>query len=217
MIVTAEMRWFWSEECPADLKGWFFHSTPKAGGGLPRCDGYVRQANGSELGIKRRGTKAGYELKGLVAIIRHSELTTIGPHGELWCKWYVNDLPLDQAGFLKIQKVRWIRKLNLSDGAIVEVPLGPDEAPLDGRSTREGCNLTLTKVQIAGVAGQWWTFCFEASGDVDSAQNNLRSAIRYVRSVSFPNINGAFLSYPGWLAEIINTCPLEDATTVGFR
>ena len=84
------------------------------------------------------------------------------------------------------------------------MPLGPDEAPLDGRSRREGCNLTLTKVQIVGVAGQWWTFCFEASGDVESAPNNLRSATQYVRSVGFPKVSGDFLSYPGWLAEVAN-------------
>jgi hypothetical protein len=201
MIVTAEMRWFWPEECPPDLKRWFFHSTPKAGGGRPRCDAYVLQPNGSELGIKRRGSRAGYELKGLVAILRHSELATLAPHGELWCKWYFNDLLLDQNSFMTVQKVRWIRKLDTSGAAIVEVPLGPDEAPLDGGSTREGCNLTLTKVQIASVAGQWWTFCLEASGDVESAPNNLRSAIKYVHSTSFPKLNGALLSYPGWLSK----------------
>jgi hypothetical protein len=204
MIVTAEMRWFWSERCPPDLERWFFQSTPKAGVGLPRCDAYVRQPNGSELGVKRRGSKPGFELKGLVAILRHSELATLAPHGELWCKWYSNGLLWDETALLTIQKVRWIRKLITSGTAIVEVPLGPDEAPLDGGSIPGGCNLTLTKVQIVGVQGQWWTFCFEASGDVESAPNNLRSAIKYVRSGSFPSLNGAFLSYPGWLAKVAN-------------
>jgi hypothetical protein len=204
MVITAEMRWFWPEKCPPDLEHWFFQSTVKAGGGLPRQDAYLQQLNGSELGIKRRGTKAGFEFKGLVAILRDSELGALAPHGELWCKWYSNDLPLDQATFMTIQKVRWIRKLDTLGQAIVEVPLGPDEAPLDGCSGRGGCNLTLTKVQIVGLAGHWWTFCFEASGDVESAPNSLRSATQYVRSMCFPKVNGDFLSYPGWLAEVAN-------------
>jgi hypothetical protein len=202
MVLTAEMRWFWPEKCPPDLEHWFFHSTPKAGGGLPRQDAYVRQLNGSELGVKRRGSNAGFELKGLVAILRDSELAALVPHGELWCKWYSNDLPLDPAAFVTIQKVRWIRKLDTSGPAIAEVPLGPDEAPLDGRSRREGCNLTLDQGPNCRVAGQWWTFCFEASGDVESGPNNLRSATEYVRSVCFPKVGGDFLSYPGWLAEM---------------
>ena len=59
MRVTAEMRWFWPGQCPPDLESWFFKSTPRAGGGQPRCDQYVRPSNGSELGIKKRGSKAG--------------------------------------------------------------------------------------------------------------------------------------------------------------
>ena len=42
MRVTAEMRWFWLGQCPPDLESWFFKSSPRAGGGEPRCDQYVR-------------------------------------------------------------------------------------------------------------------------------------------------------------------------------
>ena len=55
MRVTAEMRWFWPGQCPSDLETWFFKPSPRAGGGQPRSDEYVRPSNGSELGIKKRG------------------------------------------------------------------------------------------------------------------------------------------------------------------
>jgi hypothetical protein len=86
MIVTAEMRWFWPDKCPDDLESWFFSPSPKVGGGLPRCDEYVQPANGSEIGIKKRASNASLEVKGLITLLRCSELMSLGPHGELWCK-----------------------------------------------------------------------------------------------------------------------------------
>src|SRR5262249_44894140 len=100
------------------------------------------------------------------------------------------------------QKGGWIRKLNTSGSVVLEVPLGTDEVPLDGCWVQEGCNITLTNVQIVGVAGQWWTFCFEAFGNVESAPNNLVAATNYATSASLPVPNGAFLSYPAWLSEV---------------
>ena len=67
MRITAEMRWFWPGQCPPDLEDWFFKPSPRAGGGQLRCDEYVQQSNGSaEVGIKKRGSKAGVEVKGLI-------------------------------------------------------------------------------------------------------------------------------------------------------
>jgi hypothetical protein len=91
MRVTAEMRWFWLGQCPPDLERWFFKSSPRAGGRQPRCDEYVRPSNGAELGIKKRGSKAGVEVKGLIGTSRCPELILLAPHYELRCKWTSND------------------------------------------------------------------------------------------------------------------------------
>ena len=61
-------------------------------------------------------------------------------------------------------------KLDTSRNSVFEVPLGTDEVPLNGEWVQEGCNLTLTEVRIASVAGQWWTFCLEAFGSLKSAR-----------------------------------------------
>jgi len=201
MRVTAEMRWFWPDKCPSELERWFFNPLPQAGGGQTRCDEYVA-SNSSELGIKKRGSKAGLELKGLIGTSRCQELAPLGPHYELWCKWTSSDVLLNSTNVLVTKKLRWVRKLNTSGSVVLEVPLGTDEVPLDGCWVQEGCNLTLTNVQILGVAGQWWTFCFEAFGDLQSAPNNLKAATNYASSAALPSPNGAFLSYPAWLSEV---------------
>ena len=202
MRVTAEMRWFWPGQCPPDLESWFFKSSPEAGGGHPRCDEYLRPSNGAELGIKKRGSKAGVEVKGLIGTSRCPELISLASHYELWCKWTSNELPLNGTNLFVTKKVRWARKLDTTRASVFEIPLGTDETPLDGKWVQEGCNLTLTEVQIGGVADQWWTFCFEAFGTLESAPKNLRAGTSYARSTSFPQPTGAFLSYPAWLSRV---------------
>ena len=202
MRVTAEMRLFWPDQCPPDLESWFFKSSPRAGGGQPRCDQYVRPSNGSELGIKKRGSKAGVEVKGLIGTSRCRDLISLAPHYELWCKWTSNDFLLNGTNLLVTKKVRWARKLDTSRNSVFEVPLGTDEVPINGEWVQEGCNLTLTEVRIASVAGEWWTFCFEAFGSLESAPKNLQAATSYAKSTSLPQPEGAFLSYPAWLSQV---------------
>jgi hypothetical protein len=183
------------------LERWFFYPSPPAGGGKLRCDEYMT-SNSRELGIKKRGSKAGLEVKGLLGTFSDAELVRWAPHCELWCKWSLNDLVLNSSKVLVTKKMRWARKLDTSRASVVEVPLGADELPLDGRWVKEGCNLTLTKVEIAGIPGQWWTFCFEAFGSVESAPNNLKAAMDYAASNSLRKLRGDFLSYPAWLCEV---------------
>ena len=57
MRVTAEMRWFWLGQCPPGLESWFLKSSPRAGGGQPRCDEYVRPSNGAELWHQEKGVQ----------------------------------------------------------------------------------------------------------------------------------------------------------------
>ena len=108
-----------------------------------------------------------------------------------------NDFLLNGTKLLVTKKVRWARKLDTSRNSVFEVPLGTDEVPINGEWVQEGCNLTLTEVQPAGVAGEWWTFCFEAFGSLESAPKNLQAATKYAWSTSLPQPEGAFLSLPG--------------------
>jgi hypothetical protein len=70
MFVSAEIRWFYPDECPANLHRWFGEASPSPGGGKLRIDEYLSQTDQSEVSIKIRGGRPGVEIKGLVAVKR---------------------------------------------------------------------------------------------------------------------------------------------------
>ena len=202
MFVSAEIRWFYPDECPANLHRWFGEMSPAPGGGKLRIDEYLSQTNQSEVSIKKRGGKPGVEIKGLIAVCR-SELVPFAPYVELWCKWRLHASALEMTKRMIIQKTRWIRTYDTSGAAIVEIPLQADEKPLNGQPLpQQGCNVEISKIQIAEEPRQWWTLGFEAFGDLDSAPGNLLKTTQYLIAHSFPlPICGEFLNYPSWLAQ----------------
>ena len=202
MFVSAEIRWFYPDECPANLHRWFGEMSPAPGGGKLRIDEYLSQTNQSEVSIKKRGGKPGVEIKGLIAVCR-SELVPFAPYVELWCKWRLQASALEMTKRMIIQKTRWIRTYDTSRAAIVEIPLQADEKPLNGQPLpQQGCNVEISKIQIAEEPRQWWTLGFEAFGDLDSAPGNLLKTTQYLFAHSFPlPICGEFLNYPSWLAQ----------------
>jgi hypothetical protein len=167
-----------------------------------RIDEYLSQTNQSEVSIKIRGGRPGVEIKGLVAVCR-SELVPFAPYVELWCKWRLQASALEMTKRMIIQKTRWIRTYDTSRAAIVEIPLQADEKPLNGQPLpQQGCNVEISKIQIAEDPRQWWTLGFEAFGDLDSAPGNLLKTAQFLITHSFPlPIRGEFLNYPSWLAK----------------
>jgi hypothetical protein len=202
MFVSAEIRWFYPDECPTNLHRWFGEVSPAPGGGKLRIDEYLSQTNQSEVSIKKRGGKPGVEIKGLIAVCR-SELVPFAPYVELWCKWRLHASALEMTKRMIIQKTRWIRTYDTSGAAIVEIPLQADEKPLNGQPLpQQGCNVEISKIQIAEEPRQWWTLGFEAFGDLDSAPGNLLKTTQYLIAHSFPlPICDEFLNYPSWLAQ----------------
>ena len=202
MFVSTEIRWFYPDECPTNLHRWFGEMSPAPGGGKLRIDEYLSQTNQSEVSIKKRGGKPGVEIKGLIAVCR-SELVPFAPYVELWCKWRLHASALEMTKRMIIQKTRWIRTYDTSGAAIVEIPLQADEKPLNGQPLpQQGCNVEISKIQIAEEPRQWWTLGFEAFGDLDSAPGNLLKTTQYLIAHSFPlPICGEFLNYPSWLAQ----------------
>jgi hypothetical protein len=201
MFLSAEIRWFWPDECPGDLRRWFDETSPAPGGGELRIDQYLLLTGESEISIKRRGDKPDVEIKGLVARLRN-ERGSFAPHVELWCKWRVQTSALDITDKVIVRKVRWLRTYDATGAAIVEVPLQLNEKPLSGAALpQHACNLEITTVQLDRNPRHWWTLGFEAFGDLDSAPCNLQRTIEFLLSRSFPlPTSGEFLSYPSWLA-----------------
>jgi hypothetical protein len=215
MLISAELRWFWEGDCPDDVSQWFHRARPEPGGGETRQDVYLlasddpRQDQSAasdrvRIGIKKRGEKPGVEIKGLVSIVKGSGTKPFGDDVQLWCKWtFIGDLNFQKV--ITTHKTRWLRKFDTGGKSVTEIPLGPDEKPLNGaKLPDQGCNLELTRVTVDRSRREWWTLGFEAFGQIDSAQKNLAQATAFATSASSPSTtSGMFKSYPEWLDLIV--------------
>lgn len=201
MLVSAEVRWFWLNDCPQQVHDWFFKTGLPPGGGHSRIDRYLPQPNEGEIGVKERGDTPGLEVKGLVTTHRSPALAAVASHLEMWCKWSCTIPGLKLTGEMTITKTRWLRKFDTSKPVRVEIPLDANEQPKSGYSLPvQGCNVELTEVSIPGRSDVWWTLGFEAFGDLDTVPINLTRVMLPERSVLASMVSsGAFLSYPGWL------------------
>jgi hypothetical protein len=95
-----------------------------------------------------------------------------------------------------VVKQRWLRKFDTA-AEPWELSLDARELPLAGQARpAAGCNLELTKVEIEGLAGTWWTLGFEAFGDLDEVVSSLN---RTLAATGCPAVDGAEMSYPEWL------------------
>jgi hypothetical protein len=201
MLLSAEVRWFWSGRCPQPVRDWFFKSGLPPGGGHSRIDRYVSQRSEPEISLKKRGNKPEFEIKGLVTTRRASELEPLAPHIEVWCKWSCTIRGLKLPDDLAVTKTRWLRKFDTSKYVRSEIPLDANEKPTPGHSLpAQGCNVELTEVVVAGHARRWWTLGFEAFGDLESVSTNLTLVVLPEKPLLLRIMgSGAFLSYPAWL------------------
>ncbi len=221
MLISAEVRWFWKEEAPFELKEWFhdsmLHGCSPGGGPPARYDIYL-VTESSELGIKVRGVKGRsiermglegpLEFKGMIG--EHDQTGDPGPFSapvQLWCKWTVPGIDLGQARKCRLKKTRWLRKFSTSGNAPLEVPLGRDEMPLDRPHGPDalvrGCNVELTEVHLDD-GRVWWTFCIEAYGDLGTVIEDVGSTTDLLsRRGPVPDLStGSYLSYPMWLTQL---------------
>jgi len=205
MQVSAEIRWFWSGTVPRNVDNWFRDRRFTPGGGKPREDVYLHDPAQGELGIKKRGSKAGVEVKGLAGHFTLGDLPS-WPHvrPEIWCKWSSAPLDISAYSTVSTNKIRWLRKFDTSSGAAREIQLGEDEMPLGGIVLPEqGCNVEFTQIRIANSKDEWWTLGFEAFGELDTVQDNLRSTLKGMTSPDQDCFHSSeVLSYPAWLSKI---------------
>jgi hypothetical protein len=206
MMVSAEVRWFWVRQCPAEVDQWFRGRSIKPGGGdlnRPRTDQYLRLKGNIELGVKVRDAKPGQppdvEVKGLVETASSKELILPSQTYQLWCKWKGPQIDMEKS--VTTRKVRWLRKFDADQAEPVEVALGSNEKPLDDRSLpKSGCNIELTRVETDLSEDVWWTLGFEAFGSVASAPKALVAVANALPRL--PTLDGRRLSYPEWLEQL---------------
>lgn len=198
MQVSAEVRWFWKGSLPAGLESWFRGGAVPPGGGGLRIDEYLVAASQTELGIKKRGTNAGVEIKGLVDV-RAALPAPFAARVEIWSKWTSPALTIDHAARVAVRKTRRVRKYDTAGSAVVECVLGEDEQPIGASPPVRGCQLDLVMLKADCADADWWTLGFEAFGPLDGVEDSLRRTARHVASTIPPLDRGLALSYPAWL------------------
>ena len=200
---SAEIRWFW-HDATTGIESWFRSGTFPPGGGKVRVDDYLVDPGQIELGIKKRGDNVGIEVKGLVArLASRFQIGTLVANVELWTKWSSPSLRLDGLSTMSINKIRWLRKFEVTGASVREIQLGPDEKPLnpEDKIPEHGCNLELTKVSLTNNGPEWTTVGFESFGYYALVEDILQRTIEHLKSGVLPAFgSGEELSYPAWLS-----------------
>jgi hypothetical protein len=225
MMLSGEIRWFWKTRSPKGLLEWFIDEDIhgcKPGGGPPgRKDVYLVGNDLGELSIKTRGGTGSdddgrsssdcqdVEVKGMVAVdwgvLNFTFLT--GPV-EFWGKWPFHCLDIARTEKYELQKTRWLRKFDTGGAYPVEIPLGPDEKPVDESIENAwpilGCNVEMTEIRVS-KGEKWFSFCFEAFGDRKTIADDLRAVVITINSRgAFPDLrSGICLNYPRWISTYV--------------
>jgi hypothetical protein len=197
MQISAEIRYFWKDSPPTGVEAWFRggekHPFPTGEGEL-REDQYVRDATQGELGIKRRGKKAGLEVKGFVSPGRSALPAPFAGQVEVWGKWSFASLEPGAGSTVTIEKQRWLRKFETGGPKAQEMPI--DVLPA------EGCNVELTKLRV-NDGDVWWTLGLEAFGTLWTVERNLGLAANALVERSPPVFSPQVTaSYPSWLSTL---------------
>ena len=188
-----------------------------------RKDVYLIGNDRGELSIKTRGESEGnddnkaslgcsdVEVKGLVevnwGVLNFPFLT--GPV-EFWCKWPFPCMDMGKTRKCELKKIRWLRKFDTSTAYPVEIPLGPDERPIDEPWSKcppiLGCNVELTEIRVSGCR-KWFSFCFETFGDQRTIADDLRAVVTVLSGRGgFPDIrSGLCLNYPSWISHYVTS------------
>ena len=210
MWLSAEVRWFWRDACPEEVRDWF-HAGPTAppippGSELSgRVDRYLPREG--QYGTWRQVRDASdarpdeVEIKGLVAVVSPpdplaEEAAIPLDQIQIWCKWKAPQVAA--ADGVLTRKRRGMRRYEVVAAHVEELPLyANEEAPV---MPAVGCNLELTEVGADGHSGSWWTLGFEAFGDLRSAPEALVETFAFLQANgAFPRLRGERLSYPEWL------------------
>ena len=193
MQISAELRWFWPDQCPDNVRAWFTAPEWVIAPAEPeeRIDRYFPQPGNCEIGCKLRDAGrhscAQAELKGLVACLE-------GSHIEIWSKWdWI--VPPDHVG-IDVTKRRQVR-IVCPDGS------GKTILCVDGASRPDigepYCQIELTEVRVGCDARVWWTLGVEATGSLLMAPVLLT---RVMERNFPPTRHGWRCSYPRFLEAI---------------
>lgn len=219
---SLEVRWFFDgalAEVAPEVETWFKTTTPQgiAGTGLAigwpatwRGDRYARLPRADDMGIKLREGRL--EIKGRVSAFGvQSFLDRVQGFTERWMKWSHDvetesmiageDWPsaglADAGGFVMVEKLRMLRRLDLDRGSLVEIPAGRAAAGT-------AVHLELTRIRLAGSSTErHWSIAFEAYPyDAEIHALLARVVSAFLKTWPLGSLSAErSRSYPAWLSQ----------------
>lgn len=204
MFASMEVRWFYRGTVPAEVAEWFHSGTSQPEVQSPRVDYYLCLREIDSLGIKLREGRLEVKRRHRQHGLRHfcEQASGVVEH---WRKWSfglsmgegeLSDSLMPSSSWMGVQKERQIRKYRVvEDDRLVPVPA--EEYP------ERGCSVELSTLYVEGQ--DWWSLCFEASGDETSLRQTLVLVVEEVLDrgrMSFSLDAEASYGYPRWLASL---------------
>ena len=198
---SAEVRWFYHQPIPSEVKTWFCGSRLCKEEAV-RTDHYLVLAGSNEVGVKVREERK-FEIKARTQSPEPFSLATGASVGrqDAWVKWSLEDC--EAAGRLAtigsgssewtpVTKKRWLRKFRVEAAGQVE--------EIDSDATVEhGCRVELSEVTVRD--SQWWSLAFQSFGDVDRATNLEQVARHFLKALphGMALTERSSIAYPEWL------------------
>jgi len=191
-FTSAEVRWFKEGEIPFPVLEWFTAGTHHKV--FPaRTDKYLLFSHAAQAGVKIR--EGNFEIKTRVEELGVLEIKQlIKGKKELWEKWTQSDLDVKGPGenprWLGIQKRRILRKLELQEDGLEEVPAD--------QVISRGCQMELTSLKVEKQSH--WTLSFESMGDYQELEKMLDQSIEFFLTPA--------LKYNSRISTILTKCLL---------
>jgi len=210
--LSAEVRYFWSTE-PVEVVAWFKSGVVAPGGVGRRSDACLRAADDG-LGIEKRGTRQGVEIKGRVEVRRELTSPNVPGNIEIWNAWTTGVVALDAFSVVSTVEQRLVRMVEVARNTVDEVPLDGREQLADRRWAPDvGCTIDLTRVTVEAGAPSW-TLGFEAFGPLSRVEHALRLTVAWADSCGIPMLRGGTVSsWPQWLQRRFASATAEDHST----
>lgn len=192
MHITAEIRWFWPIETPAEIKKWLDSTDFPEGETEVRTDYYLMSgspAGGIKLRSKRLETKLLIEELAPV-----SPMENLGKAGK-WSKWSapetmtLADHTAGDENWLPVQK----------DRRIATYITGEKRWAKQGETPGEGCEVEIGQVSVVGK--KCGTLCLECFSDKGREAEVLNQSLNMLITEEVITILSEIeaLSYPEWL------------------
>jgi hypothetical protein len=201
MKLTVELRWFFHQHLPEEVKGWFCGSRLCVDE-TARTDDYLVMPGSNEVGVKLRGGRT-LEIKARTQAPEPFSLTTGATLGrqDAWTKWSLDDDEVAarlamQAGsaphWVPVAKKRWLREFRIDQAGSI------DETNPDPTSNR-GVKVELAEVNVRG--SYWWTLAFESFGEGNRAADLAQVARHFLKILPKGLVltEHDSMAYPEWL------------------